>query len=942
MANSVTDYKNTLNLPNTTFPRRANLAQREPQMLREWEQQDLYGQIRAEARGRKPFVLVDGPPYANGDIHLGHAANKILKDMVVKSRTLMGFDAPYIPGWDCHGLPIELQVEKKKGKAGTKLNAQEFRQACRDYARRQVDNQRKDFRRLGVLGDWDNPYLTLDPAFEAEQVRGFARIIANGHLLRGFKPVHWCMDCGSALAEAEVEYQDKHSVAIDVRFSVTDVPELFSRIGAGLKTLAAEEKLPASVPIWTTTAWTLPANQAVAVGPELMYLLVEAILQGRRELLVLAEGLAEEALLRFGATSSQVLAQFPGRLLAGLQLQHPFYDRQVPVITADFVTLEAGTGAVHIAPGHGQDDFTAGMQNNLPVENPVGGNGVFLPATELFAGMHINAAGPAIIERLESSGRLLHRNAFGHSYPHCWRHKTPLIFRATPQWFVSLEQNGLRRDALRAVAQVEWLPGWGRQRIEAMLQARPDWCISRQRTWGVPIPLFVHRESGDLHPDTPALLEQVAERIAVHGIDAWFDLDPAALLGADAAHYDKVSDTMDVWMDSGMVHHCLTQSRPEIPSQADLYLEGSDQHRGWFQSSLLTSVAMFGQAPYRQCMTHGFTVDEKGHKMSKSLGNTVAPQEVVNSLGADILRLWVAATDYSGEMSVSEEILKRVADSYRRMRNTARFLLGNLDGFDPALHSIPVHEMVDLDRWAVQRAAQLQQSILKAYQEYAFHRVYQELHNFCVVDLGGFYLDILKDRLYTTGAESHPRRSAQTAMHIITEAMVRWLAPVLSFTAEEIWQAIPGERPASVLLSVYSELPTEAAPAIDWDALIAVRESVAKALEGLRDSGAIGSGLEATVVIYADGTLRSTLEQLGDELRFVFITSAAAVVPLVDAPPGAAVGEGYAISVGASTHAKCVRCWHRREDVGAITEHPALCGRCADNIAGPGERRAHA
>lgn len=921
---------------------RANLAQREPQMLRAWAEQDLYGKIRRAAHGRKPFVLVDGPPYANGQIHLGHAVNKILKDIVVKSRTLMGFDAPYIPGWDCHGLPIELQVEKKKGKAGARLDARAFRQACREYALRQVDSQRKDFQRLGVLGDWDKPYLTLDPAFEAEQVRGFAQIIANGHLHRGYKPVHWCLDCGSALAEAEVEYADKGSVAIDVRFAAVDVSDLLARVDASMKTRASEEQLPASIPIWTTTAWTLPANQAVAVGPELDYLLLEVELNGRRELLVLAERLAEEALQRYGAMSSQVLAAFPGSVLAGLNLQHPFYERQVPVIVADFVTLEAGTGAVHIAPGHGQDDFVAGVANNLPVYNPVGGNGVYLPDTELFADQHIHKAGPEIIELLESNGVLLHRNAFNHSYPHCWRHKTPLIFRATPQWFVSLEQKGLRHDALQAVNTVQWIPGWGKQRIEAMLEARPDWCISRQRTWGVPIPLFVHRQSGELHPRTLELLEQVAQRIATAGIDAWFDLDAAELLGADAEHYDKVADTMDVWMDSGMVHHCLSQSRSEIPPRADLYLEGSDQHRGWFQSSLLTAVAMHGHAPYRQCMTHGFTVDEKGHKMSKSLGNTVAPQEVVNSLGADILRLWVAGTDYSGEMSVSDEILKRVADSYRRMRNTVRFLLGNLDGFDPEQHSVTVTELVDLDRWAVQRAAHLQRSVLKAYEDYAFHRVYQELHNFCIVDMGGFYLDVLKDRLYTTGIDSHPRRSAQTAMYLIAGAMVRWLAPILSFTAEEIWQALPGERPASVLLSTYEELPAAAEPAVNWDRLIVVREAVAKALEHLRDTGAIGSGLEATVVVYADGDLHASLRQLGDELRFVFITSEAMVAPLADAPPGAAAGEGFKVSVGASKHEKCVRCWHRRADVGSVPSHPAVCGRCASNIEGPGEQRTYA
>ncbi len=937
----MTDYKDTINLPQTDFPMRANLAQREPQMLKRWQDEDLYGQIRAARKGRDPFTLVDGPPYANGQIHLGHAVNKILKDIVVKSRTLMGYDAPYIPGWDCHGLPIELQVEKKKGKVGKKLDARQFRQACREYALRQVDSQRDDFKRLGVFGDWDNPYLTLDPAFEAAQVRGFASIIANGHLQRGYKPVHWCLDCGSALAEAEVEYQDKTSYAIDVRFEVVDHDELLERVGASLKTLHREEQLRASIPIWTTTAWTLPANQAVALGPDLAYVLLEVEIGGQRELLVLAEALAEEALTRYDAGSSQVLAEFSGSLLHGLLLQHPFYDRQVPVINTDFVTLDTGTGAVHIAPGHGHDDFAAGLANDLPLENPVDGNGVYLPSTELFGGQHIHVAGKAIAELLAGNGMLLNNVGFRHSYPHCWRHKTPLIFRATPQWFVSLEQNGLRRDAMQAIKNVQWIPGWGQQRIEAMVAGRPDWCISRQRTWGVPIPLLVHKETGELHPETPALLEEVARRIGEQGIDAWFELDPTEL-AADAGDYDKVVDTMDVWMDSGMVHHCLSESRTEIPQRADLYLEGSDQHRGWFQSSLLTSVAMHGDAPYRQCMTHGFTVDEKGHKMSKSLGNTIAPQKVVNNLGADILRLWVAATDYSGEMSASDEILKRVADSYRRIRNTARFLLGNLAGFDPATDAVDVDDMVDLDRWAVQRAAALQECLLQSYETYAFHRVYQDLHNFCVVDMGSFYLDILKDRLYTTGADSHPRRSAQTAMFLIAEAMVRWLAPVLSFTAEEIWHSLPGKRGNSVFLAEFGELPVGAATRIDWGSLIAVRERVAKSLEALRDAGTIGSALDAEVVVYADGPLQAALEQLGDELRFVFITSEARVAPLADAPADAAAGDGFRVTATASSHAKCVRCWHRRADVGSVAGHEEICGRCASNVDGPGEQRAYA
>ncbi len=933
----MTDYKDTLNLPQTAFPMRANLSAREPALLAKWQEQDLYGRLREVAAGRPKFVLLDGPPYANGKIHLGHAVNKVLKDIVVKSRSLAGFDAPYIPGWDCHGLPIELQVEKKHGKVGSKLDARAFRQACREYALKQVASQKEDFIRLGVIGDWEHPYLTLDPGYEAEQLRGFGRMIENGHLHRGYKPVHWCLDCASALAEAEVEYRDKSSVAIDVRFAVASPAALYRLLG-----LDDAPSVPVAVPIWTTTAWTLPANQAVALGGELDYELWQFNRAGDVERLVLARELAAAALERFGATDARCLAGFRGDLLVGLQLQHPFYDRQVPVINADFVTLEAGTGAVHIAPGHGQDDFAAGVANQLPLENPVGGDGVYLPGTALFAGQYIHKAAEQILEMLRANGCLLHREPFRHSYPHCWRHKSPLIFRATPQWFISLDQSGLRASALQAIAGVRWIPDWGRQRIEGMVAGRPDWCISRQRTWGVPIPLFLHRHSGDLHPETPRLIEAVASQVAARGIDAWFALDPVDLLGDSAADYEMVRDTMDVWMDSGMAHHCVVAGRPEVGYPADLYLEGSDQHRGWFQSSLLTAVAMHGTAPYRQVLTHGFTVDDKGHKMSKSIGNTIEPQKIVNTLGADILRLWIAATDYRTEMSVSDEVLKRVADSYRRMRNTARFLLGNLHAFDPETQALPVAELVDLDRWAIARAAALHQAIDKAYEAYEFHRVYQLLHNFCVVDMGSFYLDIIKDRLYTTGADSLPRRSAQTAMYHVAEAMVRWLAPILSFTAEEIWQSLPGPRADSVLLTAWHRLPETGAAAVDWDQLMGIREAVSPALEALRVAGGIGSGLEARVEIFADGKLLSALQQLGDELRFVFITSEASARPASERPADAQAAEDCWIVVTPVSDPKCVRCWHRRPDVGAVASHPEICARCAGNVDGPGESRQFA
>ncbi len=938
----MTDYKDTLNLPNTKFPMKANLANREPEMLKKWYAEDRYGELRKRSEGRPKFVLLDGPPYANGPIHIGHAVNKVLKDIVTKSRTLAGFDAPYIPGWDCHGLPIELQVEKKKGKVGKKLNATEFRQACREYALRQVDGQREEFKRLGVLGDWDNPYLTLDPKFEADQVRGFKKIIENGHLYRGYKPVHWCLDCRSALAEAEVEYQDKQSVAIDVRFAVVTPDELYKRVHDDATDDFDRKDCNVSVPIWTTTAWTLPANQAVALNAELPYVLVETEIKGVVERLVLAKGLAADSLQRYGAENTRVLASFEGAALQGLEMQHPFYERIVPVITGEHVTLDAGTGAVHTAPGHGQEDFVVGVQYDLPLDNPVGGDGVYLSTTELYAGQYIYKAAKEILQQLEDNGRLLHQEAFDHSFPHCWRHKTPLIFRATPQWFVSLDQNGLRKDALNAIGDVQWIPGWGEQRIEGMVSGRPDWCISRQRTWGVPIPLFVHKETGELHPDTPALLDVIADKMDAGSIDAWFDADPAEFLGDAADEYERTTDTMDVWMDSGMVHHCVTNNRDEIDYPADLYLEGSDQHRGWFQSSLLTAVAMNGTAPYKQVLTHGFVVDDKGHKMSKSLGNTVAPQKVANSLGADILRLWVSATDYRGEMTVSDEILKRVADSYRRMRNTMRFLLGNLNGFEPEQNLLPVDELVELDKWAVQYTADLQSQVLAAYETYEFHRAYQLLHNFCVVELGGFYLDVLKDRLYTTGADSHPRRSAQSAMYYISESMVRLMAPILSFTAEEIWDLLPGDREASVFYDQFYAVPQPAMLSVDWDSLIKAREGVSKALEEQRAAGVIGSGLEAEITLYADGDMKAALESLGEELRFVFITSEAYVADVAAKPADAKECEDFWVSVVPSANEKCVRCWHRRPDVGSVSGHEEVCGRCADNVDGAGEVRLYA
>ncbi len=946
----MTDYKNTVNLPRTDFPMKADLAQREPAQLERWAQLDIYARMRANARGRPPFVLHDGPPYANGAIHLGHALNKVLKDIVVKSRGFDGCDAPYVPGWDCHGLPIELAVEKKHGRPGQKLDAAAFRAACREFAGKQINAQRADFKRLGVFGDWERPYLTMDPRYEAQQIRALGKIIANGHLYRGLKPVHWCLDCRSALAEAEVEYENRTSTAIDVAFRCADLADFARRSGLAPAQLKAADggkgDTPVSLVIWTTTPWTLPSNEAVALHPEFDY----GAYRTEREVLVLAEPLAAACLARYGL-SATLLGTFKGQALEGLKLEHPWLARQVPVILGEHVTLEAGTGAVHTAPAHGIDDFAVGQRYGLPVGNPVGADGRFAPGTELVAGLRVDAANPIIVERLIAAGRLLHQEPHPHSYPHCWRHKSPLIFRATSQWFISMDNKGLRAGTLRDIKAVRWTPEWGQSRITGMIENRPDWCLSRQRTWGVPITLFTHRTSGALHPRTAELIGEIATLVEHGGIDAWFALDAATLLGADAEHYDKASDVMDVWADSGLSFECVAALRDDFKSPADLYLEGSDQHRGWFHSSLLMSEALYGRAPYRGVLTHGFTVDEQGRKMSKSLGNGIEPQDITRTLGADMLRLWVAATDFANEMSLSQEILRRTSDSYRRMRNTLRFLLGNLDGFQPA-QAVPPAELLPLDAYAVTRARELHTEIASAYRDYQFHLIYQKIHNFCVVDLGGFYLDIVKDRLYTTPVNSLPRRSAQTALWHIAEAMVRWLAPIISFTAEEIWRFLPGTRAESVFLATWYELPVaesgaSAANGIDWPLLLSLRASVVHELEALRVAGRIGAPLQAEVDIYCSDALYPRLNALGDELRFLLITSAARVQRVATAPEGATpagdmAGGGVWLRVQPSEHQKCVRCWHHCADVGSHAEHPEICGRCISNLVEPGAPRRYA
>ncbi len=941
----MTNYKDTLNLPQTDFAMRGNLAKREPEMLKQWEKSGLYEEIRAVSQGRPKFILHDGPPYANGDIHIGHAVNKVLKDIIVKSKTLSGFDAPYVPGWDCHGLPIELQVEKKTGKVGIDIDAAGFRQACRTYARQQVERQRNDFKRLGVLGDWDAPYLTMDFQYEADILRALGRIIENGHVVRGEKPVYWSVGGASALAEAEVEYEDKRSHAIDVRFTAADQTAFAAKC-------AAAGEGPISVVIWTTTPWTLPANRGVALHPTLDYVLVQVDSSAGPERLLLAEALYSEVLSRYGGRQHGIVGRCKGADLEHQSLAHPFYEREVPVILGEHVTLEAGTGAVHTAPGHGLEDYVVGQKYGLEVDNPVDAHGRFVAGTPLFAGESVLEADEHVLDVLRTQDKLVHHEIITHSYPHCWRTKTPLIFRATPQWFISMDQNDLRDAALAAIKEINWLPQWGQARIDGMVKNRPDWCISRQRAWGIPIALFTHRSTGEPHPETARLIEDIAQRIETRGVDAWYDMEPVELLGAEGSEYEKVSDILDVWFDSGVTHACVLEKHASLRFPADLYLEGSDQHRGWFQSSLLTAVATRATPPYKEVLTHGFTVDAHGQKMSKSRGNVVAPQKVVNNLGADVLRLWVAATDYSGEMAVSNEILKRMADAYRRIRNTTRFLLGNLHGFDPARNTIEPQRMLALDRWAMDEASRLQDTVRKAYEDYTFHHIYQKIHNFCTVEMGSFYLDIIKDRLYTTQPDSLPRRSAQTAMYHIVEALVRWLAPILSFTAEEAWRAIPGQRDSSVLLSTWHEgLCTldESSPLAreDWTLLMDVRDTVSKKLEELRIAGEIGSSLDAEVDLYCHDSLRHLLDRLEDELRFVLITSYARVHGFDAHPPDTATtktesGERMAIAVTPSRFPKCIRCWHHREDVGTHPDHPQICVRCADNVSGSGEQRNYA
>jgi len=940
-SNSI-DYKKTLNLPKTSFPMKGNLANREPAMLEEWIKDDIYQKLREHAAGRPKYILHDGPPYANGELHLGHAINKILKDIVIKSKTLAGFDSPYKPGWDCHGLPIEAVVEKKVGKVGQKVDATEFRKLCREYAGKQVEQQKEGFIRMGVLGEWNDPYLTMNFKTEADIVRSLGKIIEKGHLVKGQKPVNWCLDCGSSLAEAEVEHQDKTSDSIDVKYLAADQSAIAAKFGA-------TDAKDISMVIWTTTPWTLPASMAVTLNEDFTYLLIKT----EKGALVLEDSLHESALARFELENQGVLGTCKGADLEGLMLKHPFYDRELPVILGEHVTAEGGTGAVHTAAAHGTDDYIVAKKYNLEVINPLGNDGHFFEDVELVGGQFVYGGHKTVMAKIEENGSLLCSEKIRHSYPHCWRHKTPIIFRATPQWFISMEKEGLRQAALEGIKSVNWVPEWGESRISKMIETRPDWCISRQRFWGVPIPLFVHSETQELHPNTLEIMETVAKGIEQEGIEYWHRMTSEDLIGDDASDYEKTTDTLDVWFDSGTTHFSVLDREDHLYSPADMYLEGSDQHRGWFHSSLLTSSAMHGRAPYKNVLTHGFVVDEKGKKMSKSDSNGIAPVKVMKNLGADILRLWVSSSDYSREITVSDEILKRSADAYRRIRNTARYLLSNTNDFNPATDMVAPEDMLALDRWAMDKTAKSQAIIVKAYEDMQFHLVYQEILKFCSIDMGSLYLDITKDRQYTMPANSLPRRSAQTAAHHILQALVRWMYPITSFTSEEIWNSMyaDGDKPVDYVLltewydALFELGDNEALSESDWASIFEVRVAVSKQLEKLRKDNSIGSSLNADVTVYASGDTLEALNKLDQELRFVLITSGASVENIDSKPENAVEAEGASgvwLSVKASDAEKCVRCWHHQESVGSHADHPELCGRCVENVDGEGEARQYA
>jgi len=948
MSDQKTDYRSTLNLPDTPFPMRGDLPKREAGWTQEWEDKGIYKKLRAARCGAQKFVLHDGPPYANGQIHIGHAVNKILKDMIVKARQLKGLDAVYVPGWDCHGLPIENAIEKLHGRS---LPRDEVQAKSRAFATEQIAAQMADFKRLGVLGEWDNPYKTMDFANEANEIRALKRIMERGFVYRGLKPVYWCFDCGSSLAEFEIEYADKKSQTLDVGFKCAEPGKLAAAFG--LESLSKD----AFAVIWTTTAWTIPANQALNLNPELDYALVDT----ERGLLVLAAVLVEKCLARFGLTGT-VLATTQGKNLALLNFEHPLHDlldaggaysyrRLSPVFLADYATADDGTGIVHSSPAYGVEDFNSCIANGIATDdilNPVQGNGRYVEALPLFGGLNIWKAAPLVIEKLQEHGRLFATETITHSYPHCWRHKTPVIYRAAAQWFIRMDaetpgtqgvfasdkaQKTLRELALAAIEDTRFYPENGKLRLQSMIAGRPDWCISRQRNWGVPLPFFIHTATGELHPRTMEIMDQAARMVEEGGVEAWSKVGAADILGDDAAHYSKVNDILDVWFDSGTTHdHVLRHSHAEQSAwPADLYLEGHDQHRGWFHSSLLTACAMYDRAPYKGLLTHGFTVDGKGRKMSKSEGNVVAPQAVSGKLGAEIIRLWCASTDYSGDLAIDDKILARVVDAYRRIRNTLRFLMANVSDFDPATDTVPEGELLEIDRYALARAAQLQAEILAHYEVYEFHPVVSKLQIYCSEDLGAFYLDVLKDRLYTTAPKSLARRSAQTALHRITHAMLRWMAPFLSFTAEEAWKLFGASE--SIFIETYSDLGApDAALLAKWSRIREVRDAVNKDIEAVRAEGRVGSSLQATVALQVAADDHALLASLGGDLKFVFITSAIELI----------AGDALQASVNTSFAPKCERCWHYQDDVGSDAAHPTLCGRCTSNLFGTGEIRKFA
>ena len=915
------NYKDTLNLPSTDFPMKANLPNREPEILKHWDSIKLYEEIRKKSKGSKKFILHDGPPYANGDIHIGHAVNKILKDIVVKSKTISGYDTPFIPGWDCHGLPIELMIEKKHGKSKFQDDKNAFRKACREYASKQVDRQKIDFVRLGVSADWDNSYTSMDKIFEASAVRSLATIIANNHIYFGSKPVHWCIESESALAEAEVEYQDVISDAVDVLFKLSEQKTF-------LKKFEIQTDNDIFFIIWTTTPWTLPANQAIAVGDKIEYVLANF---GDKSIIV-AKDLIEPLLAKLNLKPIKIIRSIEGKELLGFKAQHPFYNKEVPIINADHVTTENGTGLVHIAPGHGQDDYIAGLENNLEVFNPVNDKGVFIDSLEKFGGIHVRKVNPLILEELIKNARLLHHEKYSHSYPHCWRFKTPLIFRATPQWFISMNQNKLRENILSTLKSVNWVPDWGHDRIKNMIENRPDWCISRQRSWGVPIPLFIHKDTNELHNKTDLILEKAAKIIEKGNIEAWFEFDKSELLGEDKEDYHMVADTLDVWFDSGISHFSVMQQR-DLGDTADLYLEGSDQHRGWFQSSLITALATTEKPPYKTVLTHGFVVDAEGQKMSKSQGNVIAPQAIIKDKGSDILRLWVANTDYTKEMNISPEIIKRTTESYRRIRNTIKFLLSNVNDYDEKKEEVKSSDMMLIDKWIIQSALDLQESIKNNYDNYKFHQIAQDIQNFCTIQLGGYYLDIVKDRLYTSHKTGLARKSCQGVCLKLLKMINLWIAPILSFTAEEIYRHIEGAKLKSVFLEEWIKYDVEMNNEEKelGDILFSLKQPVSKKLEEARKNDLIGSSLDATIRLGVKEEIYLKLADKRNELKFIFISSECYLEKTLTDDP--------VIVIEKNNNEKCDRCWHRNESVGSMPEHEKLCSRCYENVFDNGETR---